>query len=131
MWKYAFNTVQQPVKLDYEFKAQHSFEKRKIQSSKIRQRYNDIIPVIVEKSGNKKVQDIQKSKFLVDKNMNVAKFLYTIRCQLKIDPSEAMFLFINNKVIPSNVDKMGDIYLEHMDNDGFLYITYSLEHVFG
>ncbi len=131
MWKYAFNTVQQPVKLDYEFKAQHSFEKRKAQSSKIRQRYNDIIPVIVEKSGTAKVQNIQNSKFLVDKNMIVGKFLFTIRAQLKIDSSEAMFLFINNKVIPANADKMGDIYLEHMDNDGFLYITYSLEHVFG
>ncbi len=131
MWKYAFSTVQQPVKLDYEFKAQHSFEKRKAQSSKIRQRYNDIIPIIVEKSGNKNVQQVQNSKFLVDKNMIVGKFLFTIRTQLKIDSSEAMFLFINNKVIPANADKMGDIYLEHMDNDGFLYITYSLEHVFG
>ena len=131
MWKYAFNTVQLPSKIDYDFKVQHSFEKRKAQSSKIRQKYFDIIPIIVEKSGNKSVQEIQKSKFLADKNMTVDKFLYTIRIQLKINPSEAMFLFINNKVIPANTDKLGDVYLQHMDADGFLYITYTLENVFG
>jgi GABA(A) receptor-associated protein len=91
----------------------------------------DIIPVIVEKAGTKDVQDINSTKILVDKNMTVDKFLFQIRRQLTINHTQAMFLFINNKVIPSNSDRMETLYQEHMDADGFLYITYCLENVFG
>jgi GABA(A) receptor-associated protein len=131
MWKYPFNNIIKPVKIDYDYKAQNSYEKRKKESSNIRQKYNNIIPVIVEKSGTKDIQQITKTKFLVEKDMTVGKFLYRIRTELKLGQHEAMFLFINNTIVPSNNDTMGKIYLEHMDADGFLYITYCLEHVFG
>ena len=91
----------------------------------------DIIPIIVEKAGTRDVPQINSTKFLVDKNMTIDKFLFQIRRQLHINSSEAMFLFINNKVIPSNSDKLGSIYQDYMDSDGFLYITYCLENVFG
>lgn len=131
MLKYAFYNIQKPVKVDYDFKVQHSFEKRKTQSSKIRAKYMDILPVIVEKAGTRDVPQINSTKFLVDKNMTVDKFLFQIRRQLHINSSEAMFLFINNKIIPSNSDRMETLYQDHMDLDGFLYITYCLENVFG
>lgn len=131
MFKYAFNNVQKPVKVAYDFKVQHSFDKRKIESSKIRQKYMDVVPIIVEKAGSKDVQQINNTKFLIDKHVTVDKFLFQIRKQLKINSSEAMFLFVNNHVIPSNSDRMETLYQEHADADGFLYITYCLENVFG
>jgi GABA(A) receptor-associated protein len=130
MFKYAFYNVQ-PVKVDYEFKTLHSFDKRKKQSALIRTKYMDIIPIIVEKAGTRDVPDISSTKILVDKNITVDKFLFQIRKQLQINHTQAMFLFINNKVIPSNSDRMETLYQEHMDSDGFLYITYCLENVFG
>lgn len=129
--KYLYYGIPEPVKVDYDFKVQHSFEKRKTQSSKIRTQYIDIIPIIVEKAGTRNVPQIASTKFLVDKNMTVDKFLFQIRRQLRITSAEAMFLFINNKVIPSNSDRMETLYQEHMDADGFMYITYCLENVFG
>lgn len=131
MLKYALYGIPKPVKIDYDFKAQNSFDKRKNYSDKIKYQYMDMIPVIVEKSGMRDVKQINKTKYLVNKNKNVGEFLFDIRKQLNINSNESLFLFINNKVIPGNNERMGIIYNEHMDPDGFLYITYTLENVFG
>ena len=46
-------------------------------------------------------------------------------------PSEkAIFIFING-IIPSSSSMLLDYYVEHKDPDGFLYITYASENVFG
>jgi GABA(A) receptor-associated protein len=42
----------------------------------------------------------------------------------------ALFLFID-KVVPTSSMTMGEIYVEHKDVDGFLYIQYSGENTFG
>lgn len=130
MYKYFFNDVQAPNKLDYEYKSEHSFENRRARSTQIINQYN-LIPIIAERAGPKNSKHISNARFLVDNDMTIGSFLYTIRSRLKINQNEAMFLFINNKVIPSNNDKMGKLYNEYKDNDGFLYITFSLENVFG
>jgi GABA(A) receptor-associated protein len=131
MLKYVFYNVQKPVKVDYDFKVQNSFDKRKNYSDKIRQEHLNMVPIIVEKAGTNDVQQIRKSKFLINKNIKVGEFLLEIRRQLNIDSKDSMFLFVNNKVIPSNNDRLETLYKDYMDADGFLYITYSLENVFG
>jgi GABA(A) receptor-associated protein len=36
-----------------------------------------------------------------------------------------------NGIIPSNTDIMNELYEKYKDYDGFLYLTYSSENVFG
>jgi GABA(A) receptor-associated protein len=49
---------------------------------------------------------------------------------MKLAPEKAIFIFINN-TLPTSTDMMSQIYKNHKDEDGFLYITYSGESTFG
>lgn len=112
------------------FKQIVKFESRCQESSKIRSKYPDRIPVVVEKAPRSAIQDIDKRKFLVPSDLTVAQFMYIIRKRIQLPPEKAMFLFVN-KVLPATSATMGAIYEEHKDEDGFLYIAYSGENTFG
>ena len=53
-----------------------------------------------------------------------------MRKRIKLAPEKAIFIFVNN-VLPPTAALMSQIYAEHKDEDGFLYITYSGESTFG
>ena len=50
------------------FKSKYTFDKRKAESERIKERYPDRLPIIVEKNSNcKMLPDIDKNKYLVPK----------------------------------------------------------------
>lgn len=112
------------------FKQEHSLDSRREESQKIRRKYPDRIPVVVEKVNTSSIPDIDKRKFLVPSDLTVAQFMYIIRKRIQLAPEKAMFLFVN-KMLPTTSSTMGIIYDEHKDEDGFLYIAYSGENTFG
>lgn len=112
------------------FKQEHSLDSRREESQKIRRKYPDRIPVVVEKVSNSSIPDIDKRKFLVPSDLTVAQFMYIIRKRIQLAPEKAMFLFVN-RMLPTTSSTMGVIYDEHKDEDGFLYIAYSGENTFG
>jgi len=112
------------------FKQEHSLDSRREESQKIRRKYPDRIPVVVEKVSNSSIPDIDKRKFLVPSDLTVAQFMYIIRKRIQLAPEKAMFLFVN-RMLPTTSSTMGIIYDEHKDEDGFLYIAYSGENTFG
>ncbi|KAI6653845.1 Gamma-aminobutyric acid receptor-associated protein-like 2 [Oopsacas minuta] len=116
--------------MKWEFKETYTFEARCKESAKILMKYNDRIPVIVEKVVKSVIPDIDKKKFLVPSDLSVAQFMYIIRRRIQLPPEKAMFLFVN-KVLPTTSAPMGQIYEENKDEDGFLYIAYSGENTFG
>ncbi|ELT96858.1 hypothetical protein CAPTEDRAFT_224511 [Capitella teleta] len=116
--------------MKYKFKEENTFEQRKNESAKIRGKYPERIPVIVEKAPNSQVPDIDKRKFLVPNDISVAQFMWIIRKRVKLPSEKALFLFVG-KVLPQSSASMGQIYEEHQDEDGFLYIAYSGENTFG
>lgn len=116
--------------MKWAFKEEHTIESRCQESSKIRSKYPDRIPVVVEKAPRTLIQDIDKRKFLVPADLTVAQFMYIIRKRIQLPPEKAMFLFVN-RVLPATSATMGSIYNDHKDEDGFLYIAYSGENTFG
>ncbi|KAJ3056273.1 ubiquitin-like protein atg8 [Rhizophlyctis rosea] len=112
------------------FKDDHPFEKRKQEAEKIRQKYPDRIPCIVEKAEKSDIATIDKKKYLVPCDLTVGQFVYVIRKRIKLSPEKAMFIFINN-VLPPSASLLSQVYQEHKDEDGFLYIIYSSENTFG
>lgn len=113
------------------FKQQHSFEERQAESERIRTKYPDRIPVICEKADKSNVADIDKKKYLVPADLTTGQFVYVIRKRLKLPAEQAIFLFAPNGVIPPTAALLNQVYEEHKDEDGFLYITYSGENTFG
>jgi len=112
------------------FKQEHDLEKRKSEATRIREKYPDRIPVIVEKADKSDIVDIDKKKYLVPADLTVGQFVYVIRKRIKLSPEMAIFIFVNN-VLPPTAALMSSIYDDHKDADGFLYITYSGENTFG
>ncbi|XP_074654417.1 gamma-aminobutyric acid receptor-associated protein-like 2 isoform X3 [Tubulanus polymorphus] len=116
--------------MKWAFKEEHSLDERTQEATKIRNKYPDRIPVIVEKAPKSSIKDIDKTQFLVPSDLTVAQFMYIIRKRIELPPEKAMFLFVD-KVLPTTSSTMGAIYEEHRDEDSFLYIAYSGENIFG
>ena len=113
------------------FKEVHSYDERQKQYNYIINKYAEKIPIICEKNYNiKDIPDIDKNKYLVSPNITVSQFIYIIRKRIKINKTQTLFFFINN-TIPSSNQLLYQIYNMHKDEDGFLYITYTLENTFG
>ncbi|KAG5622906.1 hypothetical protein H5410_008124 [Solanum commersonii] len=112
------------------FKLEHPLERRQSESSRIREKYPDRIPVIVEKAEKSDVPDIDKKKYLVPADLTVGQFVYVVRKRIKLGASKAIFVFVKN-TLPPTASLMSAIYEENRDEDGFLYMTYSGENTFG
>ncbi len=113
------------------FQKDHTFEVRSIESAKILAKYPDRIPLIVEKTPiNSILPQISKSKFLVPADITITQFMFIIRKYLKLEPSVSIYLFCDG-VIPNAGESINNIYLQHKDEDGFLYFFYAGENTFG
>ncbi|KAG5538631.1 autophagy-related protein 8f [Rhododendron vialii] len=112
------------------FKQEHDFAKRHAEAARIREKYPDRIPVIVEKAERSDIPNIDKKKYLVPADLTVGQFVYVIRKRIKLSAEKAIFIFVDN-VLPPTGAIMSTIYDEKKDEDGFLYVTYSGENTFG
>lgn len=116
--------------MKFHYKEGHPFEKRKAEGEKIRRKYPERVPVIVEKAPKAKMSDLDKQKFLVPCDLTVGQFYFLIRKRIHLRAEDALFFFVNN-IIPPTSATMGSLYGEHHEEDFFLYIAYSDENVYG
>ena len=117
--------------LNYNFKYEVSFRDRVAESTRILAKYPDRKPIICEKSSNQiDLPTIDKRKYLVPNDLTIGQFLYVIRKRMRLTPDQALCLFVNYKLVSSS-EHIGQIYHQEKDQDGFLYIQYSKENVFG
>jgi len=115
-----------------DFKKKFSLEKRKDESSKIISKYADRVPIIIEKSrtAQSTKYDIKKHKYLVPSNFTMGEFMHTVRKRLLLAPELAIFVYINGSICSAG-SVLSQLYKEHKDPDGFLYLVYSEETTFG
>jgi len=117
-------------RISYAHKREYSTDQRKTESARVRERYNDRVPVICEKMPESDVPTVDKSKYLIPMDMTVGQLVYVLRKRISLPSDKAIFVFVNNTLPPSGA-LMSNIYLKHKDEDGFLYICYSGENSFG
>jgi GABA(A) receptor-associated protein len=113
-----------------EFKKNYTFEERKGESERIMKKYEDRIPIIVERSVRTDIPEIDKKKYLVPKDITVGQFVFIIRKRIKLSQEKAIFLFLNNNIPPTS-SLISELYGEQKEEDGFLYFTYAGENTFG
>jgi GABA(A) receptor-associated protein len=113
------------------FKKKYAFQDRCEESYKVSNKFIDRIPIICEKSSTQtRLPDIDKHKYLVPKDLTLGQFMYVIRKRMNLKAEEAIFLFVSDTIPPSS-SIISDIYNKHKDHDGFLYMQYGKENVFG
>jgi hypothetical protein len=120
-------------KTDFEFKRNNPDQvKRKNQSANIILSYPDKVPIICEKAPGAKINDIDKTKFLVGNELRLIEFIDIIRARLNLEKDSALFIIIGGKHCVSTEMNIGEIYKKYQDpEDGFLYMHYSSELTFG
>jgi GABA(A) receptor-associated protein len=110
----------------------YSLTERKRESSRILQKYADRIPVVVDR-GDAKTPSIDRHKFLVPTQCTAAEFQTIVRKRVKLNSDEALFFFVGYKgaALMTGTVPLGQLYKEHQDEDGYLYIIYMKESTFG
>ena len=113
------------------YKTLHNFEQRSLEASRIKLKYVNRIPIIVEQYCKKNKTNVFKHKYLSFPDFTVGQFQYYIRKRYDLSPEKALIFFIdNNKIAQMNMN-MFETYNNHKDNDGFLYMTISEHETFG
>ena len=115
-------------------------EDKQFQFNKLRCKYPDRVPIIIEESTNIKLKNY---KYLVPKDINMSQFLYIIRTNMNIDEKQAIFMFVKNgnnlnsknsnkDYILVNLNELiENIYNNFKCEDNFLYIKFGIENTFG
>ena len=147
--------------MNWQYKHEHSLEQRRFESERIRRRYPDRTPVIVQpllsssstsssmlstslfrsfsssSSSSSACNEItlarlDNEKFLVPSELSFGQFAYNIRRRLRLRAEHALFFYIGvygkQPILSSTMEVL---YNENKDTDGFLYVCYADEKVFG
>ena len=114
------------------YKDSHPFDKRSSESEYVRSKYKDRVPIICERAEScLNVDLIDKTKFLVPSTLTVGQFNFVIRKRLKLGAEQGFFMMTESGSMLPTAALMQQVYGEHKDEDGFLYLKYSGENAFG
>ena len=118
--------------MEFEFRQKNTLEQRIEQYEKIKNNYADKIPIILERGNNCTINKIIKTKYILSYSVTMAEFMKIIRGKLELDPERALFFLADGKYSLSANEDLGNVYEKYKDSqDGFLYMTYSEEIVYG
>ncbi|CAF0952938.1 unnamed protein product [Didymodactylos carnosus] len=110
--------------MKFRFKEETPAEQRRLEAEKIRAKYPERIPVVVERVPKSQIPEIDKRKFLVPNDITMAQFMWIIRKRILLAPEKAIFLFVD-KTIPQSSQICNRIYRMHSTGDisGFPFIA--------
>ncbi|GLV38482.1 Autophagy-related 8b [Carabus blaptoides fortunei] len=107
-------------------------EIRKEEVLAIRNRFPTKIPIIVQRfSKETNLPHLDKSKFLVPQEITMSQFVTIIRNRMRISSTQTLYLLVNNRSMLSLSVTLAEAYSEFAGPDGFLYVTYASQEVFG
>ena len=142
------------------FRESKTFTQRCELSTELMEQFPNCVPVIVERARDEtRIPNINKRQYLVPQEMTFARFFIVIRSRLGIQSgtntednfnhqqqksyaqrargggrggaSLGIWIYSGKTPITSPSAKMSEIYNYYKDNDGFLYLQYKGENVFG
>uniref|UniRef100_A0A670XWX8 Microtubule associated protein 1 light chain 3 gamma n=1 Tax=Pseudonaja textilis TaxID=8673 RepID=A0A670XWX8_PSETE len=88
--------------------------------------------VIVERYQKEKYLPLlDKTKFLVPQELTMTQFITIIRSRMALSATQAFYLLINNKSLASMSFTLAEVYRDYKDEDGFVYMTYASQEMFG
>jgi microtubule-associated protein 1 light chain len=114
------------------FKERRTFEMRQKDVMEIKKKHPYKVPLIIERGKNEKVlKMMDKTKFLVPEEITMSQLIAILRKRLEVSETQTFYLIVNNKSMASGHTTLGEIYKMERDADGFLYLTFSSQEMFG
>lgn len=111
------------------FRERLTFDQRKLEFERVKRKRPEYVPTIIVR-GSKDAPYIDKEKYLVPKEVTSTQMSFIVRRRLNMRADQALFLFCDNRILGPN-HTMVQLAQEFADEDGFLYLTYTLENTFG
>ena len=111
---------------------------RLAKAQQLRKKYPDRIPIILDRA-NTATPKPSSHRFLVPTQLRddqgqmttVGHFLRIVRSHIPhLTADQAIYLFVNN-TLPALSAPLSQLYNDHQEKDGFLYLTFSIESTFG
>lgn len=112
---------------------------RLAKAQQLRQKYPDRVPIILDRA-NATTPKPTSHRFLVPTHIQgdtnqlttVGHFLRIVRSHVpSLTADQAIYVFVNNSTLPVLSAPLNQLYTEHQEKDGFLYLTFSTESTFG
>ena len=114
-----------------DFQKKHAYPSRLEQSTTIRNKFPERVPIIIERAKDSKLAAHDKIRFLVPSELTVSQLLFVIRKRIKLENTESLFIISEDgTLVPANFT-MEQMYYRYKNPDGFLYLNYMGENVFG
>ncbi|XP_060616913.2 microtubule-associated proteins 1A/1B light chain 3C-like [Anolis sagrei] len=114
------------------FKQRKRLATRIREATDIRAKYPNKIPVIVERyQKEKSLPKLDRTKFLVSEDISISQFIFTLRNRMSLTSTQAFYLLVNNNCLPCQSMTVAEVYRDNKDEDGFLYVTYASQEMFG
>ncbi|XP_025031445.1 microtubule-associated proteins 1A/1B light chain 3C-like [Python bivittatus] len=75
---------------------------------------------------------LNKIKFLVPQDFTMGQFVTIIRNRMALGSTQAFYFLVDgNHSLVNMSSTMAEVYTTYKDEDGFLYITYASQEMFG
>ncbi|XP_070622603.1 microtubule-associated proteins 1A/1B light chain 3C-like [Erythrolamprus reginae] len=115
------------------FKHRKPFASRKNEVAAIRIKFPYKLPVILERYSKEKILPaLSKVKFLVPRDFTIGQFSAIIRNRMGLRSTQAFYFLVDGDHSLVNMSAtMGEVYTLYKDEDGFLYVTYASQEMFG
>lgn len=126
------NSDETPQGIERSFKRRRSFNSRKRDVDEIIKKHPHKVPIIIERAKNEKSLGLlDKSKFLVPEELTMSQLTTIIRRRLRLTDTQSFYLIVNRRTMVSASMTLAEVYRSDKDTDGFLYITYASQEMFG
>lgn len=113
-----------------EFRSKNDLQTRKQLYQKISEAYPDRYPIIMDRR-NTHDPLMNKQKFLVPGDATMAFIIREARSHfMSYSSTHSIIFFVGNTMVKVS-DLVSMVYDKYHDEDGFLYLTYTSESIFG
>jgi len=82
-------------------------------------------------NSDSRLKTIANPKFMMPRTFTIGEVLAVLRTRLDLSREEGLVLFANEKYMLRPNSKLEDVYARYKDEDGFLYLVYAEENIYG
>jgi GABA(A) receptor-associated protein len=116
----------------FHFQQKFTLEERQSKFKEIESYLDKCVPIIIEESRTSSEDSPAKyNSFLMSKDTTFTLMSKKIKERNIVNPEKAIFFLLNGKIAVSLSTTLSSVYEQYKHEDGFLYVLYSFENVWG